>query len=112
MIEMPIKRPATKLPACQNIARGFFTIHPDPGNHGLELQASRCAVALIAKFKSAFAEAPGVSGRAGVDGLEAAPGESCGRIGQLASRYRGPRDGLREPRLARKGLSDAPTRGQ
>jgi len=112
MIEMPIKRPAMKLPACQNLASGFFTIYSDPGNDGREPQASRCAAALIAKFKSAFAEAPGVSGCAGVDGLEAASGESCGRTIQFASRNRGPRDGLHELRLARNGLSDAATRGQ
>src|SRR6266581_8905779 len=29
-IERPIKRPATKLPACRNLARGFFMIHSDP----------------------------------------------------------------------------------
>src|SRR5207237_2385134 len=29
-IERPIKRPATKRPACRNLPRGFFMIHSDP----------------------------------------------------------------------------------
>ena len=36
MIERPIKRPAMKLPACRNLANGFFTMRSSPDNHGLE----------------------------------------------------------------------------
>jgi len=35
-IERPIKRPAMKLPACRNLARGFFMIHSDPDCDGRE----------------------------------------------------------------------------
>src|SRR5207244_3034022 len=39
-IERPIKRPATKLPACRNLASGFFMIHSDPDCDGREPKAS------------------------------------------------------------------------
>jgi len=46
MIERPIKRPAMKLPACRNLANGFFTIftiRSSRDNHASNVEMCRCA---------------------------------------------------------------------